>query len=357
MARIVLGIGTSHTGMFAIDPAEWTAYDDLDKKKDELVFPPDGLAMGFQEAVATYVPDEIKAKDRSVEAFRQEAIRCQDALDALSKTLAEARPDITVIVSDDQDEWFFEDNMPAFLVYWGDTITLKPREVAPGDRIEQLIADGYGKHEYAAPVARDLGRHVIEHLVGHDFDVSHATYQRSRYGGRVGRRYPTRTGELDVVKDTPEKVQGIPHGFAFVMTRLLDMSRGLILPIVQNTCYPPNVPTSRRCFAFGRAIADAVESWDSDASVAIVASGGLSHFVIDEEFDRTVLDGLAAKDEHALTSLPRERFYSATSESLNWVTVGGAMHRTDLSFDLVDYVPTYRSEAGTGGGWAFGRWI
>ena len=357
MARIVLGIGTSHTGMFAIDPAEWTAYDELDKGKNELVFPPDGLAMGFQEAVDTYVADEIKAKDRSVEAFRREAGRCQDALDALAKTLAEVKPDITVIVSDDQDEWFFEDNMPAFLVYWGEKITLRPREVKAGDRIEQLIADGYGAHEFDAAVASGLGRHVVEHLVGHDFDVSHATYHRTRYGGQVGRRYPTRTGELDVVKDTPEKAQGIPHGFAFVMTRLLDMSSGLILPIVQNTCYPPNVPTPRRGFAFGRAIADAVESWDSDATVAIVASGGLSHFVIDEEFDRMVLDGLAAKDEQALTSLPRERFYSATSESLNWVTVGGAMHRSDLDFELVDYVATYRSEAGTGGGWAFGRWV
>lgn len=357
MARIVLGIGTSHTGMFAIDPSEWIAYDELDRGKDELVFPPGGLAMSFQQAVDSYVPDGIKNKDRSVEAFRAEAARCQAALDTLAETLAAAKPDITVIVSDDQDEWYFEDNMPSFLVYWGKTVTLKPREVKEGDRIEQLIADGYGKKQLDAAVASDLGRHVIDHLIDHDFDISQATYQRARYGGRVARRYPTRDGELGVVRDTPEKAQGIPHGFAFVMTRLLDTSTSLILPIVQNTCYPPNVPTSRRCFAFGQAIADAIESWDSDARVAIVASGGLSHFVIDEEFDRSVLKGLAEKDEKALTTLPRARYYSATSESLNWVTVGGALHRSDLNFELVDYVPTYRSEAGTGGGWGFGRWI
>lgn len=356
MAEIVLGIGTSHTGMFAIDPAEWTAYEALDQSKDELVFPPEGLAMSFEDAVATHVPPEIKAKDRGVETFRRDAARCQSALDTLAATVAEARPDVTVIVSDDQDEWFFEDNMPAFLVYWGDTVTLVPRPVRRGDRIEQLIADGYGKHRFDARVASDLGRHVIDHLVEHDFDISHATYHRETYGGRVARRYPTRTGELDVVRRTTEKSQGIPHGFAFVLTRLLDPAACSILPIVQNTCYPPNVPTSRRCFAFGQAIADSIRSWDSDARVAIVASGGLSHFVIDEEFDGSVLQGLADKDEKLLTTLPRERYYSATSEALNWVTVGGALHHTDLAFELVDYVPTYRSEAGTGGGWAFGRW-
>ena len=56
------------------------------------------------------------------------------------------------------------------------------------------------------------------------------------------------------------------------------------------------------------------------------------------------------------SSLPRERLYSATSESLNWVAVGGAMQGTNLQAEVVDYVPVYRTPAGTGGGWCFMRW-
>ena len=57
-----------------------------------------------------------------------------------------------------------------------------------------------------------------------------------------------------------------------------------------------------------------------------------------------------------LKSLPKERLYSATSESLNWVAVGGAMQHSDLKAEVVDYVPVYRTPAGTGGGWTFIRW-
>jgi 3-O-methylgallate 3,4-dioxygenase len=32
------------------------------------------------------------------------------------------------------------------------------------------------------------------------------------------------------------------------------------------------------------------------------------------------------------------------------------MHETTLEFEVLDYVPVYRTEAGTGGGWGFGCW-
>lgn len=39
--------------------------------------------------------------------------------------------------------------------------------------------------------------------------------------------------------------------------------------------------------------------------MAIVASGGLSHFVVDEELDRRVIEGLRAQDAESLMELPR----------------------------------------------------
>ena len=66
----------------------------------------------------------------------------------------EAHPDITIIVSDDQDEWFFENNMPALSVYWGESVPIIPRDL-PDDAPEclKLLSAGYGDkaidvHEY-----------------------------------------------------------------------------------------------------------------------------------------------------------------------------------------------------------------
>ena len=87
----------------------------------------------------------------------------------------------------------------------------------------------------------------------------------------------------------------------------------------------------------------------------MIASGGLSHFVIDTELDRRVLDGLAKSDRETLTTLPTSKLQSGSSEILNWVAAGGALE--GLRMELVDYVPGYRSEAGTGVGMAFAKWL
>jgi hypothetical protein len=58
-----------------------------------------------------------------------------------------------------------------------------------------------------------------------------------------------------------------------------------MVPVMVNTYYPPNQPTPKRCYAFGQAVRKAIESWDSNKRVALMASGGLSHVVIDEEID------------------------------------------------------------------------
>jgi len=181
-------------------------------------------------------------------------------------------------------------------------------------------------------------------------------YVKQPYGGKVARRYPTRQGELDYVRDTPSREQGLPHAFSFVVKRLFDNKPGTILPVFQNTCYLPNQPTPRRSFAIGEAIAAAVEEWKSDASVAVIASGGLSHFVVDEELDRGLLGALERNDAAALRAIPRHRLHSAGSETLNWVALGGAMQKARLKMELLDYVPVYRTPTGTGGGWAFARW-
>jgi hypothetical protein len=360
MAHIGLGIGTSHTPMLSLPAEKWDEYAQGDRRNSELVFPPEGRAMSFEEG-AGHVPTAVREKPRDLGTFQKQAAACQAALDTLATTLQETKPDITVIISDDQDEWFYESNMPRFAVFWGKTAPLRVRPVPTGPNgrapaMAQMIARGYGDRDLDVPVPSAFGRFVIEYLNDHDFDVAHFNYLEEQYGGRVARRYPTKNGELDAVRSSPQRAQGLPHGFAFVVKRLFDNQPSPILPIFQNTCYPPNTPTPKRSFELGQALAGAIEAWPEDATVAVVASGGLSHFVVDEELDRTLLSGLERKDANVLKTLPRHRLYSATSESLNWVAVGGAVQNTPLQMELVDYVPVYRTEAGTGGGWAFARW-
>lgn len=358
MAEIVLGIGTSHTPLMTLPGELWEEYAKGDRDNRELVFPPDGVVLSFDDAIASYVTPEIKRKLGTRADFLRQSEACQRALDSLAETLTSAAVDVVVVVSDDQDEWFYEGNMPSFAVYWGETVPVVPRQ--GGRRTKELseaINRGYGDRELTVAVPSKLGRFVIEYLVDHEFDVSHMAYLEDAYGGRIARRYPTRTGETDAVRTSEPRRLGLPHGYSFVVKRLLDNAPPPLLPIMQNTCYPPNSVRPARCYAFGRALAGAIAAWPEDIRVAVVASGGLSHFVVDEELDRHLLDALALKDAGALRSLPRHRLYSATSESLNWVTVGAALEQTDLEMDLVDYVPVYRTEAGTGGGWAFARWI
>ena len=90
--------------------------------------------------------------------------------------------------------------------------------------------------------------------------------------------------------------------------------------------------------------------------VAIMASGGLSHQIIDEELDRQVVAALQRKDVETLSYLPRERLNRApgTPEILNWVVLAGAVEPLEMT--LIDYVPCYRSPAGTGHGVTLAYW-
>ena len=97
-----------------------------------------------------------------------------------------------------------------------------------------------------------------------------------------------------------------------------------------------------------------VEAWPTRQRVAIVASGGLSHFFVDEDLDRYVLELLAKKDGDALVALPTGKLESGNSEIRNWIAAAGALEH--LNMQLVDYVPSYRSEAGSGVGMAFAFW-
>jgi 3-O-methylgallate 3,4-dioxygenase len=55
-----------------------------------------------------------------------------------------------------------------------------------------------------------------------------------------------------------------------------------------------------------------------------------------------------------LSSLPRNKLFAGSSEILNWVALAGAAEALDLHWS--EYVPGYRTPAGTGTGMSFALW-
>ena len=126
------------------------------------------------------------------------------------------------------------------------------------------------------------------------------------------------------------------------------------MPIILNTYYPPNQPSPTRCFDLGTAIRELIDDFPDDLRVGIIASGGLSHFLVNEELDREVIEALRRKDHAALKALPAKKLLSGSSEIRNWIAVAAAVK--DLKLDWISYVPGYRSRALTGVGLCFAHW-
>ena len=149
--------------------------------------------------------------------------------------------------------------------------------------------------------------------------------------------------------------EGEGHAMAYVHRHVMDAKKPVpIVPVFLNTYFPPNQPSPRRCYKLGQAVRRAVEAFPGDARVGVLASGGLSHFLVDEELDRAILKALADKDRAFLQTLPRHKLHAGSSEILNWVAIAGAAEGIDLGW--FEYVPGYRTPAGTGTGMSFATW-
>ena len=163
MASIVLGVGTSHTPLLILPASLWQDYAARDRNSPELVFPPDGVAMSFDDAVSSYVATDIRDRPHELADFERQFEVGQRSLDVLAATLEQAEPDIVVIISDDQDEWFYDDNMPSLAIYWGENVPLipRPRPTTGSEldiRMTGMVNDGYAAKEADIAVDASLGR-------------------------------------------------------------------------------------------------------------------------------------------------------------------------------------------------------
>jgi 3-O-methylgallate 3,4-dioxygenase len=327
MAELVLGLGSSHSPLLNSPPEDYERHAEIDVRRK--LFDNAGRSVSYDELAAQASP--TIAQQITPDVLSERSRRCVDHIGRLSRALADAELDALIVVGDDQNEQFRDDNMPALSLYWGDSIENRPLHL-PDDAPSFWRQARSQFHELAQtrsyPVDGALARHLIARLVESGFDPSSS------------RRLSTDHGE--------------GHAFGFAHRRLMAENVIPIVPVAINTYFPPNQPTPRRCLEVGRAIAAALESWDRSKRIGILASGGLSHFVVDEQLDRFVLDAAARSDLDALCSISLERLNSGTSEIRNWIVVAGAAERLEMQWS--DYVPCYRSPAGTGCGMGFAIW-
>ena len=353
MARVIGGFGSGHTPLMSVPGELWGVYAQNDPRNRELVQVPTGKRVTYAELLEG--ADPKIANQVNDETFIRKFESIQEGLAKLNQRFQEVKPDVVVMFGDDQSELFFDDNYPTISVYWGETMKMLPWRIPPQlppgvAEAFEIAMKAYGDRERDYPVDADLGLHIIDSLMEQDFDVSHSRYLRDSYGGSIG----PANWYLDMQYTTEARPFGMPHAFAYPINNWFAGREVPIVPITINTCYPPNWISPRRAYQLGRAVRKAVDSWSSDKRVAFACSGGLSHFVVDEEIDRLALKGMEEADGELLSTLPRHRLQSATTEILNWVATAGAL--ADRRMEVLCYEPGYRTAAGTGCGCGCGVW-
>ena len=329
MARLVAAFGSSHSIMLVAQREDWMHGFRVLDRKNAYYFDRQGRPTDY-EALLAAAPAHSQAL-QTPEVLSQRYDAAQAAMDRVADAIAAARLDVLFIVGDDQTELFRTSNNPAIAIFHGPTIRNTRREpAAPGD--PWLKTARMWRHEPDAdrdyPVRGDLAAWLTRQLCDRDFDIA--------------------------AMDGLEPGQSEGHAFQFVHRRLLRGAELPVVPVILNTFDAPNQPTPRRCVALGSALRELVALWPEDLRVGVIASGGLSHFVIDEELDARVLDAIRRKDLAALAGLDPAQLQAGSSEIRNWIVVG-AMAR-DLELGAVDYIPGYRSPALTGTGLAFATW-
>jgi len=330
MAKIVFAAGTSHTPMLLAADETLPRFVETDQKmthRDK-----DGRPVTYGDLLQKADPELAHQVAPEHLVARQNIARA--AVHRLRDAVRAATLDALVVFGDDQNESYLEDCRPMFAIYHGDTI----RNSNVQHSTYSHLPDWYiknragffepdGPRDY--PVHAALAVHLIETLSEAEFDLVSSKSLRA--------------GE------------GEGHAMAYVHRQVMDAETPIpIVPVFINTYFPPNQPSPRRCYKLGQAVRRAVDGFPGDARVGVLASGGLSHFLVDEELDRAILKALSDKDYAFLQTLPHNKLHAGSSEILNWVAVAGAAESIDL--DWFEYVPGYRTPAGTGTGMSFATW-
>jgi hypothetical protein len=333
-ATVVCALAASHGPLLSTPPDKWDLRAGFDRQNPRHHFR--GNVYDFESLLAHRRPGYAEEAELSERMVRHE--RTQHALDELRRRFREAKPDVVIIFGNDQRELLHEELTPALLVFTGKQIENVPFSPAaraalePGLEYAERGHTPEGGAVYAG--APEVATTIVETLIDEDFDVS------------VSEKLP-------LVDGAPH---GIPHAFGFLYRRIMEDAPPPSVPIFSNIGCPPNILKTKRCLALGHSVKKAIDRLPDGMRVAVISSGGLSHFTIDEEFDRDVMDAMKAGDEARLAAFPEPYFRGNTCETKSWYPTVAMMNDYGRRIRFVDYVPCYRTAAGTGQAMAFAYW-
>jgi protocatechuate 4,5-dioxygenase beta chain len=208
--------------------------------------------------------------------------------------MADAKPDVAIVVYNDHASAFSVDIIPTFALGCA-------AEFPPAD-------EGWGPRP--VPVVKghpELASHIAQSVILDEFDITVVNKMEVDHGLTV---------PLNLLFGSP-KEWPCP-----------------VIPLAVNVVmYPP--PTGHRCFMLGRAIRKAVDSYPEDLRVVIFGTGGMSHQIsgpraglINSKFDKAFLDSLAADAKKAIAIPHIEYMREAGAEGIEmvmWLIMRGAL--------------------------------
>jgi len=216
----------------------------------------------------------------------------------LGRVLDETRPDVIIFMGSDHVETFSVTCIPTFAIIAG----------------SRAIAKFAGR-EYNLPVHREMAEDLLTKLVvDHSFDVAYSE-----------------DAELG-------------HAFAVPFEHVIGKRDIPVIPFFTNVYVPP-LPTPKRCAALGRAIAEIVKG--RKERVAVIASGGMSHFPgttkylqPEFDFDRWLVAQFEEGNTGALLEMTGTQLDEVgNTEMLTWAMMFGAIGPQPGT--LIDYIPTW----------------
>jgi protocatechuate 4,5-dioxygenase beta chain len=236
-------------------------------------------------------------------------------LGPLRHWIAEAAPDVAIVVYNDHANAFSLELIPTF---------------AMGMAERFAIADeGFGRRPVPEVEGHpDLAWHLAESLILDEFDLTLVNQMEVDHGLTV---------PLSVAYGQP----------AAWPCRVIPLA----VNVVQ---YPP--PTGNRCYRLGQAIRRAIDSYPGAERVVIFGTGGLSHQLqgqraglINTEWDARFLDLLVDDPEAAATITHLEYMREAGSEGIElvmWLIMRGAMNPRVRQVYRNTHVPTSNTHNG-----------
>ena len=220
------------------------------------------------------------------------------SMNELGKVLDETNPDVIIFLGADHVETFSVSCVPTFCIVAGDTAHAK-----------------FAGREHKLPIHREMAEDILNKLVtDHNFDISYSE-----------------DAELG-------------HAFSIPFEYVIGKRNIPVIPFFTNVYVPP-LPTAKRCEALGKALAQIVKG--RKERVAIIASGGMSHFPgttkylhPEFDFDRWLVSQMEAGNVDALLNMTPEQLDEVgNTELLSWAVMFGAIgaHKGEL----IDYIPTW----------------